>query len=80
MRSSTTAIARPRGWRAAGFACSPAAAWADRPGTSRFAGAGGLSRRQKIAVVGADRVSSFAELQDALSRGRAERLTYQSSI
>ena len=79
MRSSTTAIARPRGWRAAGFACSPAAAWADRPGSSRFAGAGGLSRRQ-IAVVGPDRVSSFAELQYALSRGRAERLTYQSSI
>jgi hypothetical protein len=26
------------------------------------------------------RVSSFAELQYALSRGRAERLTYQSSI
>jgi bifunctional non-homologous end joining protein LigD len=34
----------------------------------------------EIAVLGADGVTSFAALQDALSRGGAERLTYQSSI
>ena len=33
--SSTTAIARPCGWRAAGFACSPAAAWIGRRSSGR---------------------------------------------
>jgi bifunctional non-homologous end joining protein LigD len=30
----------------------------------------------EIAVLGEDRVTSFAALQDALSRGQAQRLTY----
>jgi len=30
----------------------------------------------RVAVLGADGVTTFAALQDALSRGQAERLTY----
>ena len=47
-----------------------------RRGPGRFAGAGISTARSPSS---ARRVSSFAELQDVLSRGRAERLTYRVS-